>query len=93
MIIVLTNERQTLMMILFQDSEGQTALHYAASCAHLAIVRLLLRAGADPTIPGHWSDSSNARLSLVNIPDNDGLRPCNEETDEEIVKLFREKTE
>jgi len=27
------------------------------------------------------------------IADNDGLRPCNEETEEEIVKLFREKRE
>ena len=30
---------------------------------------------------------------IFNIPDNDGLRPCNEETEEEIVKLFREKIE
>ena len=40
------------MITLFQDYEGQTALHYAASCAHPAIVRLLLRAGADPGIAG-----------------------------------------
>ena len=40
------------MLTLFQDNEGQTALNYAASCAHPAIVRLLLRAGADQAIPG-----------------------------------------
>ena len=39
-------------MRLCQDNEGQTALHYGASCAHPAIVRLLLRAGADPDIAG-----------------------------------------
>ena len=29
------------------DSEGQTALHYAASCGHEALVKALLDANAD----------------------------------------------
>ena len=32
------------------DGEGQTALHYAASCAHVDLVALLLERGADKTI-------------------------------------------
>ena len=40
------------MLTVFQDNDGQTALHYGASCGHSAIVRLLLRAGADPGIAG-----------------------------------------
>ena len=32
------------------DSEGQTALHYAASCAHADLVTLLLERGADRTL-------------------------------------------
>ena len=32
------------------DAGGQTALHYAASCAHVDLVALLLERGADETI-------------------------------------------
>ena len=32
------------------DGEGQTALHYAASCAHADLVTLLLERGADRTL-------------------------------------------
>ena len=33
-----------------QDEDGQTALHYGASCSHVDIVKYLLEAGADPSI-------------------------------------------
>ncbi|XP_072130400.1 acyl-CoA-binding domain-containing protein 6 isoform X4 [Mobula birostris] len=33
-----------------EDSEGQTALHYASACEFADIVELLLNSGADPTI-------------------------------------------
>ena len=32
------------------DGEGQTALHYAASCSHVDLVTLLLEKGADRTV-------------------------------------------
>ena len=33
-----------------QDSEGQTALSYAATCEHEEVARKLLEAGADPSV-------------------------------------------
>ena len=33
-----------------QDSEGQTALHYAASCSHKACIKILLQSGANKEI-------------------------------------------
>ena len=59
-----------------QDNEGQTGLHYAASCGHCDIVQYLLSQGADQS-----------------ICDNDGLAPCNEDTDINIAKLFTCKTD
>ncbi|KAF4799837.1 hypothetical protein TURU_050982 [Turdus rufiventris] len=35
---------------ILQDGEGQTALHYAATCEFLDIVELLLQSGADPRL-------------------------------------------
>ena len=59
-----------------RDNDGQTCLHYAASCGHADIVELLLAQGADPS-----------------VCDNDGLPPCNEDTDPGIAKLFTRKTD
>ena len=33
-----------------QDSEGQTALSYAATCEHEEVARKLLAKGADPSV-------------------------------------------
>ena len=63
-------------LLQLRDGEGQTALHYAASCGHPALVTALIEAGADPA-----------------ICDNDGLAPCNQDTDPDIAKLFRLKLE
>ena len=33
-----------------RDSEGQTALHYAASCDHVAMAQILVKSGADKSL-------------------------------------------
>ena len=43
----------------FKDAEGLTPLHYASSCGHLAVVRLLLQRGADPNIQDLEGDTPN----------------------------------
>ena len=42
-----------------QDAEGQTALHYAASCGHKGLVLLLLERGADPNIADQEGETAN----------------------------------
>jgi hypothetical protein len=47
---VLLNRGEGMSALNAQDDEGTTALHWAAEDANTQIVRLLLRAGADPTL-------------------------------------------
>ena len=56
--VAITRERLELVTMLVKfgasvnhkDVDGETSLHYAASCANYGIVEFLLDAGADPTI-------------------------------------------
>ena len=36
--------------IIIEDADGQTPLHYACSCEHVAMAEILLNAGADPAM-------------------------------------------
>jgi len=48
------------------SKEGKTALWYACSQGHVEIVRLLLRAGADPTITRHNDGADPKYIACVN---------------------------
>ena len=72
-----------------QDSSGQTALHYAASCGHREMVQLLI---------SRWVVGKknyfchlilpNFRGADCSIVDEDGVTACNGDTEQEIKKLF-----
>ena len=42
------------------DDDGQTALHYAATCERAETCRLLLESGADPDLPDADGDTPSA---------------------------------
>ena len=59
-----------------QDSDGQSSLHYAASCDHTDIVKFLLK---------------NEKIN-IDLLDSDGLRASESSDNKQIIELFNQMT-
>lgn len=73
------------------DSNGRTALHYAVIGRSLAVARILLDAGADPTLSDNFGKATMSMVRDAEVRAADAIQTNNNQKEQEqLVKILQE---